>query len=155
MIWFFLFHEEDLLQITHSLTHTLDHLPLQNVVIGLTPFVDNFTHLGGMVYGFLCGLGKLERLSHLFFGVKKGLVFKFRSSMVRFFGFILSIVCIIITLIVLVKSDGERMTNCRGCRYVSCVPFPFWADYQDKVCSMDSVNRFTHAGMHSSHFLIP
>jgi membrane associated rhomboid family serine protease len=119
--------------ITTSATHASSKLPFQNVVIGLTPFVDNFTHLGGMVYGFLCGLGKLERLSHLFFGVKKGFLSKFQSSLVRFFGFILSIVCIIITSFVLLRSDGEKITNCRGCRYVSCVPFPFWAEKQDKV----------------------
>lgn len=106
---------------------------LLNVVIGLTPFVDNFTHLGGMIYGFLCGLSKLERLSFSFFGVKKGILSKIRTSFVRFFGFIISIFCIIVTLLILMQSDGEKMTNCRGCRYVSCVPFPFWAEYQDKV----------------------
>ena len=95
--------------------------------------MDNFTHLGGMIYGFLCGLSKLERLSKAFFGVRKGFLSKLQSDLVRFFGFILSIVCIIVTLIVLIRSDGVRMTNCRGCRYVSCVPFPFWAEYEDKV----------------------
>lgn len=103
-----------------------------NVLIGLTPFVDNFTHLGGMIYGFLCGLSKLERLSKAFFGVQKGFMSKFQNGLVRFIGTILSIVLIVITLILLMKSDGERLTSCRGCRYVSCVPFPFWADYEDK-----------------------
>jgi len=103
-----------------------------NVLIGLTPFVDNFTHLGGMIYGFLCGLSKLERLSKAFFGVQKGLISKFQTGLVRFFGTIMSIVLIGITLLLLIKSDGERLTSCRGCRYVSCVPFPFWADYEDK-----------------------
>lgn len=105
---------------------------LLNVLIGLTPFVDNFTHLGGMIYGFLCGVSKLERLSKAFFGVQKGLLSKFQTGLVRFFGTIMSIVLIVITLVVLINSDGERLTSCRGCRYVSCVPFPFWADYEDK-----------------------
>lgn len=26
-----------------------------NCLIGLTPFVDNFTHLGGLLYGICCG----------------------------------------------------------------------------------------------------
>jgi len=104
---------------------------LLNVLIGLTPFVDNFTHLGGMVYGFLCALTKLERLSKAFFGVKKGLISKIQHSLVRLFGTILSIALIVITFFVLIRSDGKK-TPCQGCRYVSCVPFPFWAEYEDK-----------------------
>jgi membrane associated rhomboid family serine protease len=104
---------------------------LLNVLIGLTPFVDNFTHLGGMVYGFLCALTKLERLSKSFFGVQKGFLSRFQNILVRLFGTILSIALILITFIVLIRSDGKR-TPCKGCRYVSCVPFPFWAEYEDK-----------------------
>lgn len=104
---------------------------LLNVLIGLTPFVDNFTHLGGMVYGILCGLSKLERLSKAFFGVQKGFCSKLQNSLIRLLGIITSLVCIIITLIVLINSDGDR-TPCKGCRYVSCVPFPFWAEYENK-----------------------
>jgi hypothetical protein len=41
---------------------------LVNCAIGLTPFIDNFTHLGGMVYGFLCGLSTIHIISPRFFG---------------------------------------------------------------------------------------
>ena len=105
---------------------------LLNVIIGLTPFVDNFTHLGGMVYGLLCGLSTLERLSKAFFGVKRGLCSVIVGTFLRFFGVILSVFCIIITVVILAESDGKRISNCRGCRYVSCVPFPFWADSDNK-----------------------
>jgi len=105
---------------------------LLNVLIGMTPFVDNFTHVGGMLYGFLCGLTKLERLSMSFFGVQQGFFHRFRQHLIQFFGMILSIVCIIISVIVLAKSDGGRIEKCRGCRYVSCVPFPFWSSYENK-----------------------
>jgi membrane associated rhomboid family serine protease len=105
---------------------------LLNVIIGLTPFVDNFTHLGGMVYGLLCGLSTLERLSKAFFGVKRGLCSKLVGTFLRFFGVILSVFCIIITVVILAESDGKRISNCKGCRYVSCVPFPFWADSDNK-----------------------
>ena len=115
---------------------------LLNVLIGLTPFVDNFTHLGGMVYGFLIGLSKLERLSKAFFGVQKGLMSKVQNGLVRFFGTILSIVFIIITFVVLIRSDGKR-TPCQGCRYVSCVPFPFWAEYEDKWWYCDDCDLVT------------
>jgi membrane associated rhomboid family serine protease len=115
---------------------------LLNVLIGLTPFVDNFTHLGGMVYGFLCGLSKLERLSKAFFGVQKGLMSKVQNWLVRFFGILLSLCFIIITLVVLIRSDGTR-TPCKGCRYVSCVPFPFWAEYADKWWYCDDCDLVT------------
>lgn len=105
---------------------------LLNVVIGLTPFVDNFTHLGGMIYGLLCGLSTLERLSKAFFGVKRGLCSKIVGTFLRFFGVILSIFFIIITIVILAESDGRRIIDCRSCRYVSCVPFPFWEDSNSK-----------------------
>lgn len=30
-----------------------------NIVLGLMPFLDNFAHIGGMIMGFLMGLGVL------------------------------------------------------------------------------------------------
>lgn len=91
-----------------------------NCLIGLTPFVDNFTHLGGMIYGVLCGLSTIEPLAHGFFGLKK---FAPCSFFLRFFGLILSVVGIMVSVAVLVGSDGGS-SPCHGCRYVSCVPFP-------------------------------
>jgi len=40
---------------------------------------------------------------------------------------------IIITSVVLATSDvGEN--PCKGCRYISCVPFPFWGDKKWWTC---------------------
>ena len=95
-----------------------------NSVIGLTPFIDNFTHLGGMLYGFLCGLCTMERVSTMFFGVKNDLYSRTKVTITRFGGIILTIVLIFISLGLLAESDGIK-SPCTGCRYVSCVPFPF------------------------------
>ena len=97
-----------------------------NIVIGLTPFVDNFTHMGGMIFGFLCGLSTMERLSKAFFGVKTNWISTVQTFSVRFLGIIISVLCIIAGFIVLASMDTESMVTCRACRYVSCVPFPFW-----------------------------
>ncbi|EED94376.1 predicted protein, partial [Thalassiosira pseudonana CCMP1335] len=97
-----------------------------NCLVGLTPFVDNFTHLGGMVYGFLCGLSTIERLSTDFFGIATTFCSRLRNVIVRFSGLILSVVLIMVTTALLVESDGGA-SPCSGCRYVSCVPFPPWA----------------------------
>lgn len=101
-----------------------------NCLIGLTPFVDNFTHLGGMIYGLLCGISTIERLSDGFFGLRKTAAWSF---FVRFFGLIISVVCIMVSMAVLVGSDGST-SPCNGCRYISCVPFPWWVDEKWWYC---------------------
>lgn len=94
-----------------------------NCIIGLTPFVDNFTHLGGFLYGLCCGLSTIERLALGFFGLKSTSYSKAWSTFLRFFGLIVSLIAIMVTTVVLVQSDGVT-SPCNGCRYISCVPFP-------------------------------
>jgi membrane associated rhomboid family serine protease len=96
-----------------------------NCIIGLTPFIDNFTHMGGLLYGFLCGLSTIERLEVGFFGVSKDTCTKVRNNLVRFAGLIVSVILIMTTTIILVQSDGTT-SPCSSCRYFSCVPFPPW-----------------------------
>ena len=111
-----------------------------NCLVGLTPFVDNFTHLGGMVYGFLCGLSVIDRLHMDFFGKADGSCARIRNYGVRFFGLILSIVLIMVSTGLLVDSDGGT-SPCSGCRYLSCVPMPFWADEDSKWWYCDDCDR--------------
>jgi len=113
---------------------------LINCVIGLTPFVDNFTHLGGLVYGFLCGLSTIERLEVGFFGVATDTWTKIRNNLVRFAGLIISVILIMTTTVLLVESDGAT-SPCPGCRYVSCVPFPPWSE--DKYWYCDDCDQST------------
>ncbi|KAL3807618.1 hypothetical protein ACHAXA_008628 [Cyclostephanos tholiformis] len=113
-----------------------------NCLIGLTPFVDNFTHLGGMVYGFLCGLSTMERLSTDFFGIATTFWTRLRNILIRFSGLILSVVLIMITTGVLVDLDVGK-SPCPGCRYVSCVPFPPWAGEDNKWWYCDDCSKVT------------
>jgi membrane associated rhomboid family serine protease len=107
-----------------------------NVVLGLTPYIDNFTHLGGLVYGLLCGFSMIEPLAVGFFGVHTSPLGKLRKIIVRFMGLILSVFLIVITTIVLATSDvGEN--PCQGCRYISCVPFPWWKNTDERWWSCD------------------
>jgi membrane associated rhomboid family serine protease len=94
-----------------------------NCLLGFTPFVDNFTHLGGFMYGFCCGISTIERLALGFFGISKDSCSRLGSTFMRFFGLIISIIAIMVTTVVLVQSDGVS-SPCHGCRYISCVPFP-------------------------------
>ncbi|KAL9179853.1 hypothetical protein ACHAXT_007823 [Thalassiosira profunda] len=113
-----------------------------NCLVGLTPFVDNFTHLGGMVYGFLCGLSTIERLSTDFFGIATTFWTRLRNVFVRFSGLIISVVLILITTAVLVDMDSG-VSPCSNCRYVSCVPFPPWAGEDNKWWYCDDCSRIT------------
>jgi membrane associated rhomboid family serine protease len=98
-----------------------------NGFIGLTPFVDNFTHLGGFLYGLCCGLSTLERLAVGFFGLGDAKWSRLRNLLLRSSGLILSVVMILVTTILLNQSDGNT-SPCHKCRYLSCVPFPFYAE---------------------------
>ena len=114
---------------------------LVNILIGLTPLVDNFTHLGGFLYGLFCGFSTIERLAVGFFGVhSSGKYAKQISLLMRFGGLIISVVSIMITTICLSNSDGVS-SSCHGCRYVSCVPFP--PGSQDKWWHCDDCDTVT------------
>lgn len=113
-----------------------------NCVIGLTPYVDNFTHLGGMVFGFLCGLSTMERLSTDFFGMAQSCFMKTKQVIVRFFGLIVSVIGILIATIILMEGDGQY-TPCPSCTWLSCVPFPPWEGTGNKWWYCDDCERVT------------
>mmetsp|Transcript_12840 Transcript_12840/g.18211 ORF Transcript_12840/g.18211 Transcript_12840/m.18211 type:complete len:525 (-) Transcript_12840:134-1708(-) len=104
-----------------------------NCVIGLTPFVDNFTHLGGMIYGFLCGLSTMEQLSLGFFGLRTGRCAQLKNGLIKFFGLIVSVILIMVTT-ALLAGRSENKSPCSSCRYVSCVPMPFWSEEKWWYC---------------------
>jgi membrane associated rhomboid family serine protease len=132
-----------------------------NCLIGLTPFVDNFTRkfpswntlspsqgfstflssdLGGMVFGLLCGLSTMERLSGDFFGMEENCFARTKHVIVKLMGLIVSIILIIITTVILMKGDGET-APCPDCQWLSCVPFPPWKSEKWWYC--DDCGRVT------------
>ena len=100
---------------------------LVNILLGLTPFIDNFTHMGGLVYGLLCGWTTIDPLAFEFLGASSEKMSKIRTLFVRFFGLFTSLLLIIVTTIVLATKDVTS-SPCNGCRYISCVPFPWWSE---------------------------
>jgi len=113
-----------------------------NCLLGLTPLVDNFTHLGGMVYGFLCGLSTMERLSAGFFGVRQDICSHVKDLFVRFFGIFICVACIMATTVMLIDSSGKS-SPCVRCRYISCVPMPPWKDDLEKWWYCDDCGLVT------------
>jgi len=101
-----------------------------------------FPDLGGMIYGFLCGLSAMERLSAGFFGMEEGWMAHAKQFVVRFFGIIISIACIVTTLILLLQGDATTKP-CPGCTWLSCVPFPPWETNDNKWWYCDDCGRVT------------
>jgi hypothetical protein len=92
-----------------------------------------FTDLGGMAYGFLCGLSTMNRLSSDFFGLEESWRSQAKHFIVKFFGLILSVFFLVVTLIILLNGDGH--TNpCPSCTWLSCVPFPPWQEQKWWYC---------------------
>lgn len=109
-----------------------------NCLIGFTPLVDNFTHLGGFFYGLACGLSTIDRLAVGFFGLSSSASVQSTGSssknlqqtkdlLLKLSGLMASVVAIMVTTVLLIQSDGVT-SPCHGCRYLSCVPFPPRAD---------------------------
>ena len=95
-----------------------------------------------MVYGFLCGLSTIERLSADFFGLEEGFMNSAKHFVIRFFGLIITFTSIIATIVILFKGDATE-TPCPGCIWLSCVPFPPWANNDAKWWYCDDCDRVT------------
>uniref|UniRef100_A0A7S3L8V8 rhomboid protease n=1 Tax=Amphora coffeiformis TaxID=265554 RepID=A0A7S3L8V8_9STRA len=119
-----------------------------NILLGTTPLIDNFTHLGGGLYGFCCGLSTIEAAVIGFFGYKATYCDQIRSFLIRFFGLIASVIFIMLTTAWLASSEpGEN--PCPGCRYFSCVPFPWWSSdkwWQCDDCDSVTANLISNSG---------
>jgi len=113
-----------------------------NCLIGFTPLVDNFNHLGGMIFGILVGFSFIERISKEFFGAASGFFSRMKRVCARFFGLILCAATIMITIVVLAESDGIS-TPCPQCRYFSCLPFPFWKSPDERWWNCDDCGLVT------------
>jgi hypothetical protein len=93
----------------------------------ITPFIDNFSHLGGMLYGACCAFSTIQPLAVGFFGVNSSTLDKIRTFIIKFCGLIVSVVLIMVSTVWLATSDSGE-SPCSACRYISCVPFPFFAE---------------------------
>jgi len=102
-----------------------------NFAIGLLPFVDNFSHLGGFLFGFFVSLSSLRLLSASSFDYRKKeqrtafqkWCHKIRIFALRCGGGLLALFLVLLTIIFLHKSDGTN-SPCPRCRYLSCMALP-------------------------------
>ena len=115
-----------------------------NLLMGLTPYTDNFMHVGGFVLGFICASTMLGHVNI------EGEESRFKSPVVslfsRFFGLIVCCICIIASTVILFHGNGVT-SPCKDCSVLSCVSFPPWADYEKKWWYCDDCGRVKAFGI--------
>ena len=104
---------------------------LLNLSLGLLPFVDNFAHLGGLLFGFFASLSSLRLLSASPFdyGKKqhkttlKKWFHRLRILALRCGGGLAALCLVCAASFALRRSDGIN-SPCPSCRYISCIALP-------------------------------
>eukprot|EP00475_Leptophrys_vorax_P035777 TRINITY_DN5942_c0_g1_i3.p1 TRINITY_DN5942_c0_g1~~TRINITY_DN5942_c0_g1_i3.p1 ORF type:complete len:489 (-),score=-26.19 TRINITY_DN5942_c0_g1_i3:246-1712(-) len=123
---------------------TLIVLILVNLAIGLLPYIDNFAHIGGCLAGFLLGFALLLRPQRGYIdlrdteGVQQATAIaaaggdpvttKYSAcqwwtrmaAAVAFLGMFTACITVLFT-------SGSTGGSCEWCKYLSCVPSPWWS----------------------------
>jgi len=115
-----------------------------NSLVGLTPFVDNFAHLGGMAFGYLCGTSTMRRVTTDMFGAEQKKTFRstLKYHFGKFFGIIVTLVGMSTAFTLLMNGDG-RTSPCPSCDALSCIAFPPWTSYENKWWYCDDCGSVT------------
>ncbi|KAL1504665.1 hypothetical protein AB1Y20_008445 [Prymnesium parvum] len=109
-----------------------------NVVIGLTPYVDNFMHLGGMVAGLLIGLLIFSEKSEDARGNKRYSVMQKVIAVAAF----LIIVCAAVAVYIIVgtnKGSLDVFRNCTFCQHINCVEISWFTNHPWYSCDIANV----------------
>ena len=99
------------------------------ILTGLTPYIDNFTHIGGMLMGFLYGLISLPNMT---FGKSE----KVCRIIIALAAFPLMSLLFMICLVVFFRRVDSNMNWCSWCLKVNCLNFSGWCpstDYSEEV----------------------
>ena len=83
------------------------------IVIGCFPWVDNFAHLGGLMFGTLLGFAFLPYITFGKWDRRRKII-----QIVVSIGLIIAI-CIVLCIVFFVDQD----TTCAGCHHINCIPF--------------------------------
>jgi membrane associated rhomboid family serine protease len=99
------------------------------ILIGLTPYVDNFTHVGGMIMGFLFGLISLPNMS---FGKSE----KVCRIIIALAAFPTMSLLFMVCLVIFFRRVDSNMNWCKWCLKINCLNFSGWCpstDYAEEV----------------------
>ena len=96
------------------------------IILGLTPFIDNFLHIGGLIMGFLLALMLLPNLN---FGRCEGVV----HSIIAFLAFPVMSTLFMICLVIFFRRVDSDTTWCTWCMKATCVNISGWCKDYSKV----------------------
>jgi membrane associated rhomboid family serine protease len=140
---------------------------LLNSMVGLLPFVDNFAHLGGLLFGFFVSLSSLRLLSASSFDYRRKQqsttlgrwCHRLRIISLRCGGGLSALALLFVAMMFLRQSDGTT-SPCPNCRYVSCIPLPRpWKPNDEnnwwncEGCSGVTATAFKGRGDNSRYFV--
>ena len=102
-----------------------------NAFLGVLPFVDNFAHLAGMLFGFFVSLSSLRLLSASSFDYRKkqqktafgNWCHRLRIFTLRCGGGLSAMCLVFVAAVFLHRSDGTH-SPCPNCRFVTCMALP-------------------------------
>jgi hypothetical protein len=89
------------------------------LVLGLTPFVDNFMHIGGLLMEFLAAFMLLPNFN---FGRCEGIV----HTVLALLAFPAAAVIFMVSLVTLFRRVGNEISWCEWCAKVTCVNIKDW-----------------------------
>mmetsp|Transcript_4106 Transcript_4106/g.4518 ORF Transcript_4106/g.4518 Transcript_4106/m.4518 type:complete len:315 (-) Transcript_4106:90-1034(-) len=89
------------------------------IVIGVLPFVDNFSHIGGLIAGFLCGLALVPSVHS-----QKRDKLTTRGGILLGIGLVLLALFVTITF-ALFYTNHDLGANCSWCKWIYC-PIEGW-----------------------------
>ncbi|OHT10281.1 Clan S-, family S54, Rhomboid-like serine peptidase [Tritrichomonas foetus] len=93
------------------------------IVGGLTPYVDNFAHIGGLIMGLLTALMLVPNLNF-------GRCQAYCHGIISFFAFPIMSTLFMVCLVIVFRSVDTNLSWCKGCEKINCVNFVSnWCDY--------------------------
>jgi membrane associated rhomboid family serine protease len=92
-----------------------------NLGMGLTPFLDNFAHGGGFIFGFLAGVVMLPKPKP---GAEDGLSMQQKGLQVMA---AVAALALLVASFVLLYSGSDVLARCSWCSSISCVDTPWWS----------------------------
>ncbi|RKP06771.1 rhomboid family-domain-containing protein [Thamnocephalis sphaerospora] len=86
-----------------------------SLVLGLLPGIDNFSHIGGFLFGLLLALACLPAVPGRFWTLMR-------------WGSAAVLIAVFAILFSVFYAADDPTTICPGCRYLSCLPINGWCD---------------------------
>jgi len=115
-----------------------------NVLIGLTPYVDNFMHMGGMVAGLLMGLVLFSQKHEDESGRRRYSPIQISIALLSLVG--VAGLAVLAVIAGTSKEVQDYFRGCTFCEHINCVEFAFFTNEPWYSCNLAHVGCFTSAG---------